>query len=110
MPTPELILGNLFIRPNVGFTKGQIMGGHKHNFDHVTFLTRGSWRIRILNDDQTVRQEVTKVAFSFVLIKAGAIHELEALEDHSDFYCVYAHRDPQGQVTQEYTGWDDAHR
>jgi hypothetical protein len=26
------------------------------------------------------------------------------------FWCVYAHREPQGDVVQDYTGWPDAYR
>lgn len=28
----------------------------------------------------------------------------------ADYFCLYAHRTPQGDVVQEYTGWPEAYR
>jgi hypothetical protein len=44
-----------------------------------------------------------------ILIRAGVRHRIEALEDGTEFWCVYAHRDAQGRVSQVYTGWMDAY-
>lgn len=49
-------------------------------------------------------------AGSWCLIKADVEHAITALEDGSEFWCVYAHRDAQGRVTQQFTGWDEAYR
>ncbi len=47
---------------------------------------------------------------NYLLIKAEDKHEITALEDGTEFWCVYSHRTPQGEVTQEATGWEDAYR
>lgn len=41
----ELILGNVFIRPNNIFETGHGRDGHTHNFDHVTFFDLGWWYV-----------------------------------------------------------------
>lgn len=108
----ELVLGNIFVRPNCGMAQGAVCDGHTHNFDHVTFVTRGSFRITRTWPDGRTETIVVHAPGSagydgrwFVLIKAECMHRLEALEPNSDFFCVYAHRDPQGRVLQHYDGW-----
>lgn len=116
MPIPEHVLGNVFVRPNCGYKRGDVCEGHAHHFDHVTFVTRGSFRIdRRWPDGRTETIVVGgpgSAAYDgrwYVLITAECTHRLEALEDHSDFFCVYAHRDPQAGVVQHYTGWQEAY-
>lgn len=29
---------------------------------------------------------------------------------HAHYHCIYAHREPQGDVVQRYTGWPEAYR
>ena len=104
----EYVSGNIFIR-EMGFTKaGDVIDGHAHNFDHTTYVARGSLRIESLNKDGSVKQTAIKSAtagHNWVLIKAGVLHRLIALEDNSMGHCIYAHRDPQGDITQAYDGW-----
>lgn len=104
----ELALGNIFVRQSPKPLRiGEVVCGHAHNFDHVTFINRGAFRI-------TRGQETVTVSAldenPYILIKAGQRHELVALEDDSMYYCVYSHRTPEGDVIQEYSGWDRAHR
>lgn len=53
IPEPSAVIirrygpfGNLFFRPMEFPSKGSIVQGHAHKFDHVTFISRGSVRVR----------------------------------------------------------------
>ena len=108
----ELVLGNIFIRPNFLFKTGDKVDGHAHNFDHVTYVVRG--KLKITRTKPTGEQRTIEVAstdnYPFVLIKAEDTHELSALVDDTVFHCIYAHNTPNGDVVQEYTGWDTAYQ
>ena len=43
------------------------------------------------------------------LILKDNIHKITALEDNTETYCLYSHRTPQGEVSQIYTGFDEAY-
>lgn len=108
----DLVSGNIFIRPNVLQLIGDKIDGHAHNFDHTTYVIRGSVRVEQLDADGNVVRTVDKKAsegHNWVLIKAGVIHRLTALEDDSEFHCIYSHRDAQGDVVLEATGWTEAY-
>jgi quercetin dioxygenase-like cupin family protein len=106
----EWACGNVYIRPNQG-NKGDKIKGHAHNFDHTTICLRGAVRIKAGDVKRELRAASGDVAISqaHVLIKAGVEHDIEFLEDNSVFWCVYSHRTPQGDIVQEYTGWDKAY-
>lgn len=101
-------VGPLEIRTGGPMKKGEKVHGHKHNFDHVTYCAAGALAVRALNDDGTVRLETRikagTVMNSHVLIAAGVMHELEALEDGTVYHCQYAHRDWNGKVVPKYDG------
>ena len=99
----EEYCGNLFFRKSGYCPAGKTMPRHSHNFDHVTILFQGS--LRIARGEEVV--ELTAPAH--ILIKAGIEHEITALEDDTVYWCVYAHRTPQGEVSQEVTGWFPAY-
>lgn len=108
----ELVLGNIFVRPNFLRKVGDKVDGHTHNFDHVTYVVRG--KLRIVRTTPTGEQRTVEIAstddYPFGLIVAGDTHELTALVDDTVFHCVYAHNTPQGDVVQDYTGWDAAYQ
>ena len=107
-----IVGGNIFIRKGQIEMAGETVDGHEHNFDHVTIVKSGSMRIEQLDEAGNVVRSVEKVASannSHVLILAGAIHRLTALEDNSSYWCVYAHRDPQGELVEHYDGWKEAY-
>jgi hypothetical protein len=59
-----------------------------------------------------VKQTITKRAVDnhkWVLIKAGVKHRITALEVDTVAHCIYAHRNPQGDIVQECDGWGDAY-
>lgn len=109
----ELALGNVFVRDSrsfgEGFSKaGHVVHGHKHNFDHLTLCWGGRIHIKaLLPEGRTV--ETTVEPGDYRLIKAGVEHEITALDDGARFLCIYAHREPQGDVVQHYTGWAEAY-
>lgn len=80
--------------------KGALIVGPPHKFDHTSLVLSGSFRIK------TDKMEGIFKAFSWVLIEAGMQHEIECLEDGSTFWCVYSHRNAQGDIVQESTGWE----
>tara|TARA_S200002703_G_scaffold73209_3_gene63194 strand:+ start:586 stop:1110 length:525 start_codon:yes stop_codon:yes gene_type:complete len=122
---PEGNFGNVYIRPMVFPEQGHLVSGHSHNFDHVTFISRGSLLVRIADvpdiEDcafceagQTPQGACTvcrgkgeirpKPVYGpeqvldgghFLLIKAQKYHEFTCLSDNALAFCVYSHRDPE---------------
>lgn len=115
----EFVMGNVFIREMLFEKAGDFVRGHAHSFDHVTYVPRGGVLVEQLGEairfdehgeatDWEVRRSVEKratEAHNFVLILAGTLHRLTALEDNTKCHCVYSHRSPQGQVQVEYDGF-----
>ena len=84
---------------------GDKVSGHAHNFDHVTFLWRGSVGLRAWHAESP--DKVTTRKFSAparVLIHKDWMHEFTALEDGTAADCIYAVRDFDGQVTDIWNG------
>lgn len=119
----EWISGNIFIRPLggiVAFEQNKICAGHTHNFDHTSIFFNGKWRVRkwqpVVNEDGSptggwVQSVMIEREGPFhLLIEANAKHEFTYLsEGIGKAWCVYSHRTPQGDVVQEYTGWQKAY-
>ena len=104
----EWASGNVFIRPNPLPKAGDRVHGHRHNFDHTTIVFRGAIHVRAVTPDgRVIEQDFTAPAHC--LIKAEVEHEITALVDGTEFWCVYAHREPQGDIVQHYTGWGPAY-
>jgi quercetin dioxygenase-like cupin family protein len=85
----------------------QEMQGHKHNYDHTTFIFRGSVRVTAseMKDDKLVPTiEKEYHAGEFVSIPAELYHTIKALEPNTVWFCIYSHRDFDGLVTQRYIG------
>lgn len=102
----EWISGNIFIRPNVLPKAGEKLDGHKHNFDHTTIVFKGSVHVRAtLPDGRIVEREYN--APSHFLVRKDVEHVITATADGTLFWCVYSHRDAQGDVVQEMTGWEE---
>jgi hypothetical protein len=106
----ERVMGNIFVRTcDVLQKKGGRIDGDVHNFDHVTMILRGSVHAVKKKRDGTVMVDRRIEAPACLLIEADMLHSFESLEDGTTAWCVYAHRTPQGEVTQEYNGWLDAY-
>lgn len=100
--TGEFASGNIFIRP-VNFSKlGDVVGGHVHNFDHTTIFFKGEFDVHIV--DPATQEVVDKhmIAPDFMLIKANLEHTITSTSEGSSLmWCVYSHRNAQGEVVQE---------
>lgn len=101
----EFVSGNVFIRPNKMEKAGQVVPGHTHNFDHTTIVFKGSVHVKATYPDGTVREGNFKAPSHF-LVRADVSHEIMSTRDDTEFWCVYSHHTPQGDVVQEYTGWE----
>jgi hypothetical protein len=90
--------GNIWVRQNhlpyAGQTNG---GGHQHNFDHVTLLAKGSVSVEV---EGYPPKEF--VAPTFIVIKKEHQHKFTALTDDTLYFCVFALRDVNGDVTDFY--------
>ena len=91
--------GNIWVRQNLLEKTGDSHPGHKHNFDHVSLLTSGKVRVTIKGYPP---KEFT--APTFIVIKKEHTHTFEALADNTLWYCVFALRDINGDVTDFYSG------
>lgn len=104
----EYASGNIYIR-KMKLAKGQVVPGHEHVFDHTTIVFKGSIRVKAVTPDGRTMDRVFIAPDSF-LVKADVRHEITALVDDTEAWCVYSHRNAQGDVVQEYTGlWDAPH-
>ena len=104
----EWVSGNVMIRPNLLAKAGDVLPGHLHNFDHTLIVFKGSLRIHgECPDARIVEKEF--VAPSHALVLKDVIHTITALQDDTEFWCVYSHRHPNGEISQEWTGWNDAY-
>ena len=92
--------GNVWVRQHnlekVGDTNN---GGHVHFFDHVTLLVRGKVRVDVT--DTITKEERTKdfEGPTFMVIRKDHRHKITALTDDVQYYCVFALRDIDGNVT-----------
>ena len=105
----EFQCGNIFIRVGTLKNVGDFLGGHSHNFDHATYITSGYAKVeRELPNGKMESREVWAGELP-LLIKAGVRHNITALLPNTTYNCIYSHRLPQGEITQQYTGWQDAY-
>lgn len=92
--------GNIWVRQHHLASKDQDNGGgHTHHFDHVTLLARGKVRVEVAGYPA---KEFT--APTFIVIKKEHKHRFTALEDDTLYYCVFALRDVDGEVTDFFSG------
>ena len=109
----EFAIGNIYARTQGFMEKDHLTEGHTHNFDHATMVVAGSFLVTRHNPDGSVEKAEVHAGMPPMLIKAECKHSLLALEDNSKYYCVYAHRLPQGDnesiIVQQYSGWEHAY-
>lgn len=102
------LVGPLGIRRELLEKTCQESVGHTHNYDHTTIVIRGRLQItyRQLQADGTYAVIKTEEAAqgSAVFIAAETHHTLKALDDNTQYMCVFSHRDFDGLVTQTYVG------
>jgi len=97
------VFGNIWVYSHHLNKAGDYNPGHKHNHDHVTLLATGSVRCEVVDDDEGTTIKDFK-APTFIVIDKNKTHKFTALEDNTVFYCVFALRDEDGDVTDFYSG------
>lgn len=89
---PSLVkYGNVWVR-RWRWKKGEVLEGHKHNFDHVSLLYRGSAKVTVDGVETTYTAPIE------LIIAKDKEHRIEALEDNTVWMCVFAVRDENGEV------------
>lgn len=106
----EYVSGNIFIRTPINAALGvnETVVGHAHNFDHTTYVKSGTLEVCLLEptkvdvngaaiEAEVAFTQVIKASdeINWILILAGKIHSLRALEDNTIYHCIYSHRLPQ---------------
>jgi hypothetical protein len=91
--------GNIWVRMHHYKKAGDHHNGHKHHFDHVTLVTQGSVLCEVEGHEPKEFKAPT-----FIVIKKDKKHKFTALEDDTTYFCVYALRDIDGNVTDVYSG------
>lgn len=102
----EFISGNIYIRKNA-CDSGRVVEGHHHNFAHTTLLLSGRWHVKREWPNGEVRESEYS-APHHLLIEADVKHTITCLEAGM-YWCVYSHRNPQGDIVQEYDGWNTSY-
>lgn len=79
-------VANLYSRMMYFKNAGDIEVGHKHQFDHLTLLAKGTLKV-------TVEGQSTEfTAPHMIYIHKDKVHELEAIVDDTVAYCIHALR------------------
>lgn len=106
----ERIVGPIKILPSGTLARGDVIAGHKHNFDHATILGRGRVRVRETHPDGSTVEHEHSELFDAWETRADVEHEITALEDGTVIGCVYPHREPDGTIVERYKGYEGAYR
>ena len=103
----EKTYGNIWTR-HLSFNKGESKAGHKHEFDHLHFLVSGSVRIRVYNktreDDPLLVKEYK--APSWIKVPKEHFHDVTALEDGTEGYCIQSLRNEDSTVVDSNYAYD----
>lgn len=86
--------GNIWVRQNVLAKAGDKTNGHLHLFDHVSLLAKGKVEVQVEGHPPRVFTAPT-----FIVIKKENRHSFTALEDDCLWYCVFAIRDVDGDIS-----------
>ena len=100
---------NIGIRKMVFGEIGDVVPVHFHNFAHTMYCVKGELLVDVLDEADTVLVSRVLAPGESAVIDADKRHRVTALKPGSEGDCIFAHRTPQGDVVQEYTGWEEAH-
>lgn len=90
--------GNIWVRQNELKNSGDSFDGHTHHFDHVTLLVKGKVRVEVKDKPA---KEFT--APTFIVIRKDFEHKITSLTDDVLYYCVFALRNLDGEVIDEWS-------
>ena len=108
----NFVSGSIYVRATQpGLLPGEKIEGHKHRFDHTSILFNGMWRVRRWMADDMLAEDFEREGPFHLLIDKDCRHEFTFLgrAERGIMWCVYSHRTPDGEVAEEYTGWNDAY-
>jgi hypothetical protein len=91
--------GNIWVRQQNLDKAGDVSVGHQHKFDHVTLLSKGSVLVHVEG-----KEPKKFTAPTFIVIRKEYEHHVEALEDNTIYYCVFALRNIDGEVVEDIFG------
>jgi quercetin dioxygenase-like cupin family protein len=86
----QVDIGSYRIFKNLLAIQGDVCGDHSHQFDHLTVIMVGRANIRVGSQWYTI------LAPGAMLVPANQRHEIVALEDHTEFWCIFSHRNEDG--------------
>lgn len=99
----ELRDSEVYARVNLLEKRGDITPTHAHPFAHVLVCGRGEIGLSKIVDGL---EHLTRLKpGAGANIAAGIEHTIIALQDNSGFACLFPHRNPQGEIVPEWTGW-----
>lgn len=90
---PEVQFGcvaNVFVKMMHFKNAGDCERGHKHIYDHMSLLSKGSVKITVDG------QETIFGAPAMIFVHADKKHEITALEDNTVWACIHALRNNDG--------------
>jgi hypothetical protein len=99
--------GNIWVRQHNLKKTNDVAQGHTHRFDHVTMLAKGKVRVDVQDTITKEKRFKEFQAPTFMVIRKEHIHQITALTDDVQYYCVFALRDIDGNVTDIYSGNND---
>lgn len=86
--------GNIWVRQNQLEKAGDTTPGHYHLFDHVSLLVTGTVEVEVEGNPAK-----TFTAPTFIVIKKERPHKFTAITDDVTWYCVFAIRGEDGDVS-----------
>lgn len=92
-------IGGVYVRQNWLEKAGEEDPGHEHEVDHATLLMRGRVRLEVDGFEPTVWEGPV-----FIPIKKQFRHKFIAETDDVLWYCIFAFRDENGEVTEIFNG------
>jgi hypothetical protein len=92
--------GNIWTRELHYEKAGEMKKGHKHEFDHLHFLAKGSVQISVYDkqdrDKVLFRKDYTAPAW--IKVPKEHFHDIIALEDDTLGYCIQAVTEEDGTI------------
>ncbi len=82
--------GNIWVREVIFEKKGEVKEAHKHTFDHLHFLAKGSAKITIKDPKSGQVYSMERTAPAWLKVPKEFPHQVEALEDDTAGYCIEA--------------------
>lgn len=90
--------------------KGMRVVTHRHNYDHITLILGAATyqQLEATNPEETEFRVVRETRMSRggqVYVVAGQLHAIVADEDNVEYWCTFNHRDEEGVLCDQFTGW-----